>query len=113
MSNNPNGSETGSISYAEASGSKLTSVYVERKVKVYAVHEPELDSISLLNTASLGLFSIASFFLSVAVRDGFTQEMWSDPTSWFSGSLYFFGIVVLVFKKNIVKKIKEQSRPID
>ncbi len=97
------------ISVSSPSGSKIVSVYVGRKVKVFAVHEPELDNISLLNTASLILFSVASFFLSVAARNGLNKEIVIDSTIWVSLVLYILGGIALFFKKSILKRIKDES----
>lgn len=106
---NPPQNKTESFSLPTANGSTITAVYVERKVKVFAVHEPELDNISYLNTISLLIFSTASFLLSVAVKDGFNSDVWSKQTTWVSIGLYILGAMALFIKKSIVKKIKDES----
>jgi len=95
-------------SSSEKNGATITSVYVGRKVKVYAVHEPELNNLSLLNTFSIIMFSAASFVLSIAARNGL-ENIFKDGTTLISILLYILGGVGLIFKRNILKKIKEES----
>ncbi len=91
-------------------GSTVKSVYVEREMKVYAIHEPELDSISFFNTASLTLFSAGSFALSVATNNGFNISILGDHATWLSILMFVLGGIALKIKTNIVSKIKAQSK---
>lgn len=49
------------------SGSIVENSYVRRSVRVLAIHEHEVESISFLNGLASGLFSLTSAFVSFAV----------------------------------------------
>lgn len=89
-------------------GSSITSVYGVRKVKVYAVYEPELKHISLFNTASIALFSMASFFLAIATKNGFSINVFSDETFWFGITLLCMGAYAFWSKSSLISTIKKE-----
>ncbi len=48
-------------------GSSVLPLYVERKMKVYAITEHELESLSTRNAQTTAFYSIGSFILSAAI----------------------------------------------
>ncbi len=56
-----------SISNEAETGALVRTVYATRTMKVYAIPENELRSLSLLNTLSMAFFSASSGFLSFAI----------------------------------------------
>lgn len=55
------------ISTEAETGALVRTVYATRTMKVYAIPENELRSLSLLNTLSMAFFSASSGFLSFAI----------------------------------------------
>ena len=95
-------------------GARTISIYTERKIKIYAVSEPELESISYFNTASMVCFSLGSFILSTFIDDLRHPKPddfhWIfNPIGWVTAVLFILGILALVKKTSALKKIKEQS----
>lgn len=101
--------EQGSISYTNQPGAKIVSVYVERKVKVFAIHEPELTTVSYLNSAATACFSVGAFFLSTVLTPN-TTGFWANPLTWATGLFFLGGIIATFFKCGIIQDIKKQSQ---
>jgi hypothetical protein len=115
MSNPPNQDQP-AFTGSSKIGSHIISVHTERKVRVYAVYEPELDSLSLYNNATTVCSSLATFFLSFFIdniRELTPNYIWYfDP---FAYTAFVFAIVAglaIFFKMGITKKIKEGSTTI-
>jgi len=51
----------------QISGATVTPLYVQRQMKVYAIHGHEIDTLSMFNAAATVCFSVASFIGSAAV----------------------------------------------
>lgn len=104
-------------------GSIVTNSYVERTVTVYAVHEPEVETLSILNGLSNLFLSLGCLFLSLPIG-AWLNEQFSDPKPEARSAirvLFWLGLGVAVlfflltigtfFKRGSVwKKIKTQSR---
>jgi hypothetical protein len=56
-----------SISAAAPIGATVTAVYLERKVKAYAIQEHELETLSMMSTLSSIFFTICAFMASAAI----------------------------------------------
>jgi hypothetical protein len=69
----------GGPSFAEEKGAKVTTVYVERHMKAYAIHEYEIDSIGTHNALATIFFSVgsAAFALGtgIIVNACFTEKL--------------------------------------
>lgn len=89
-------------------GSKIKSLYGERKVRVFPVLEPEFDTISYLNTASMIAFSLGSFFASSAARDKIEWVMFKTEPGIISLAFFIFGVIALGMRIWAVHKIKRQ-----
>ena len=130
MTNNSHIESSSNISLPGAEGAKIVSIYVERKMKVYAVPEPELSSISLLNTIAIVCFSVGSFLISQAI-DLFRDKVIGDVEKQLSPDalaaygvlqdifiyssvvLFIFGVIAIVARWIKVRDIKEQSKVIE
>ena len=94
-------------------GSSIVSVHTERKVRIFAVHEPELDTLSYLNTAttglcSLGMLFVSNFFDNLQKPDG--GSWFSDPFGWAALALFLAAAIAIYTKKGIMGKIKQESK---
>ncbi len=99
---------TGTIS---DSGAKVTSVYGESKVKVYGVHEPELETISHMNTATVVFFSIGSFCLQNIVSGGdITWDSLLNPSVLATLCFFIGGIYTFFTGKSTIGKIKDSHK---
>lgn len=98
--------EKANVSLPDAPGAKIVSVYVERKVTVYAIHEPELTTISYLNSAATACFSIGAFFLPFSLQ---ASVFYKDPTAWATCIFFIGGLIATLFRCGIVREIKRQS----
>jgi hypothetical protein len=58
---------TPSISVQSPSGATVTTVYLEREVKAYAIQEHEFETLSMMNSLSSAFFAIGAFLLSAAI----------------------------------------------
>ena len=99
------------------SGARTTSLYTERKIKIFGISEPELETVSHFNTSSLACFSFGSFLLNIFIDNvkeasAETYKWFLDPIGWATGLLYVFGVFALIQRHSIVKKIKNHSRVI-
>ena len=56
-----------SIKTTSSPGAVVTTTYVERQMKAYAVYEDEVSSLSYLNTQSTIFFMVASSLVSFAL----------------------------------------------
>ena len=63
MTNNP----SSPISTQSPPGATVTTVYLEREVKAYAVQEHELETLSMMNSLASAFFAISAFLLSAAI----------------------------------------------
>jgi hypothetical protein len=95
-------------------GSKTTSIYTERQVKVFAIHEPELDTLSYFNAFSTACFSISTWCFTTAFEH---CEAVKDIKN---NMIYIvFGILSLLAggiswykKRGVTNKIKMESKNI-
>jgi polyferredoxin len=55
------------ISTPSPPGATVTTVYLEREVKAYAVQEHELETLSMMNTLASVFFATSAFLLSAAI----------------------------------------------
>jgi hypothetical protein len=98
------------VSLPNEPGAKIVSIYAERKVKVFAIHEPELKTVSYLNTAATAGFAIGAFFLSNLISaPTAVQSIWMNPVTWATVLFFGSGIVATFFKQGILRDIKDQS----
>jgi len=92
-------------------GSKTTSIYTERQVRVFAIHEPELDKLSNFNDFSLVCFSLGTWCLTTVFdRLGTEKEIISYVV--FSIISYSAGVFCWLLKRGITNKIKKESKNI-
>lgn len=92
-------------------GSKTTSIYTERQVKVFAIHEPELDTLSNFNDFSLACVSLGTWCLTTAFdRWGSGKEIISYIV--FGIASLLVGGVIWWKKRGITDKIKMESKNI-
>ena len=59
-------------------GSSLVPLYVERKMKVYAVTESEVDSLSTRNAQATAFYSAGAFFLSASLSVWVNAVFYTD-----------------------------------
>jgi hypothetical protein len=64
-------------------GSSLVPLYVERKMKVYAITESEVESLSTRNAQATAFYSAGAFFLSAALSVWVNAVFYTDlpPTA--------------------------------
>lgn len=98
-------------------GARTISIFMERPMKIFAVAEPELNSISYLNTVSTAFISVGAFFLSIFIgnvdKPKYPEYAWSaDPVGWASLLFFIAGSAALWLKISEIKKIKNQSSEI-
>ena len=95
-------------------GSRMTALYVERKVHVYAVTESELNSIAHHNTLALIFFSLGSFFLA-PLADKILSILAKEDIVFSRSILIFLGIAlvfyicgaaIIYFRHTVIRKIK-------
>jgi len=55
------------ISAQSPPGATVTTVYLVREVKAYAVQEHELETLSMMNSLASSFFAISAFLLSAAI----------------------------------------------
>lgn len=110
MANNPEMTFTS----PKEPGSSIISVHTERRIKIYAVHESELNALSYLNTASIGLFGLGAFFAPYFIDNLVEPEpeyiWWSDPFGWTALALFVAALVLNFVGKGIMNKIKQESK---
>ena len=101
-------------------GATITSIYVERSVKTYAIPEHELDSLGLLNSYVALWSSIGTGFLFLVLDCIYSNLLSSTPLPVEAKKLnYLFGAIAVaayaaacithVMKKSRITKIKEES----
>ena len=104
-------------------GSIVANAYVKRSVVVYAIHEPEAESLSMLTSLSTLFFSLGCLAMSLPVgvwlNNLFSTVVTEDAHKAINlifniglgVSIIFFTLAVLVTYKrsNAWKKIKSQS----
>jgi hypothetical protein len=61
-------------------GSSLTPLYVERRMKIYAVPEFEFDSLATRNTQETTFYSVGSFLLSAALSVWVNAAFYTEIT---------------------------------
>lgn len=92
-------------------GSKTTSIYTERQVRVFAIHEPELDKLTNFNDVSLICFSLGTWCLTTLFdRWGTDKEI----TIYIVFSIISFlsGLYFWFLKRGVTNKIKVESKNI-
>ena len=92
-------------------GSKTTSIYTERKVKVFAIHEPELDTLSDFNTFSTVCFSLSTWCFTTAFEHFDTTKDVKVYIVFGILSLLVGGIIWYK-KRGVTNKIKMDSKNI-
>jgi hypothetical protein len=63
-----------------SSGATVTPLYVQREMKVYAVHEHEIHSISMFNTLAAVFFALASFIASAGLSIWTNRMFYTELT---------------------------------
>jgi predicted membrane channel-forming protein YqfA (hemolysin III family) len=61
-------------------GSSLIPLYVERRMKIYAVPEFEFDSLATRNTQGTTFYSVGSFLLSAALSVWVNAAFYTETT---------------------------------
>lgn len=96
------------ISASTQGGAHIEHVYAGRKMKVFAVTEPEFDTINYMNTATIVACGIGGALFSLAFS--FSAK---SPIFWTLGavSIAFFlaAAFAMYLKSKTVTKIKESS----
>jgi len=90
-------------------GSKIKTLYGERRVKVYPVLEAELSTVSYLNSATLVSFSLASFLIPTDTAGVFSFELLFSSEGVASLALFIFGLVAFGFRFATIHKIKKKQ----
>ena len=92
-------------------GSKTTSIYTERQVRVFAIHEPELDKLTNFNDFSLICFSLGTWCLTTLFdRWGTDKEIIIYIV--FSIISFSAGLYCWFLKRGVTNKIKVESKNI-
>jgi hypothetical protein len=105
-------------------GATVSAFYVEREVKVFALHEYEVDNLSSLNADSSTFFSLGSILITLGLSikinaifyadltpEGHVAEAYAFPILLFVGVVFVLVGVRAVYKRaSILSKIKNQSR---
>lgn len=106
-------------SFTSQPGALFTTLSTERKVKAYAVVQPELEQLTMLNSGSLLFFSIGSLFAGYAVdllRDLFVKEAHTSVETCIGFGViaaicYVVGAICVVKRGSVVKEITSRSEP--
>ena len=111
------------------SGSRVINKYVEYSMKIFAVPEDTIHSLSLLNTLALTFFSLGSFFLSQGI-DFFKEKIFGDIETklspdavltyqvlqnilfWIGIGFIALGVVAIAWKQWKIHKVKKNSKEI-
>jgi hypothetical protein len=107
-------------------GATVNNLYVQREVKVYGIHESEVDTLSYLNDQATIFFASASFLGVVAVTIWLNLEFaeHSTPTGdmlmeYVAPFLLIISLVLLYIARSATKRrsstwdaVKRGSRPI-
>ncbi|MFC1659679.1 hypothetical protein ACFL0U_03880 [Pseudomonadota bacterium] len=98
-------------------GSRTVSVHTKREVKVFAINESELNTISYLNAVTTGLITFAVIFLETfveTVNNAIEGYKWFlDKSLWLGLFLLTIAIVGIFMRRGIIGDIKKQSKTID
>lgn len=102
-------------------GSVLTVLHTERRVKTFLVLEPEMQSLSWLNTGAVFFFSLASACFSFGM-DWFRDWRASITTAEAADALTFLailwaaagvgvvvGVALLFARRTMITRIREES----
>lgn len=92
-------------------GSRTVSLHTERVVKVFAIQESELETLSYLNTAATLCFSLGSFFLNEVWSHSKIQGyQWAlDKELLAVIAFYLFATVAIFFRRGTIGRIKRDS----
>lgn len=109
MANNPPSSSK--LSLPGTAGSRTVSLHTERVVKVFAIQESELETLSYLNTAATLCFSLGSFFLNEVWSHSKVQgyQLVSDRELLVVIAFYLFAAVAVFFRRGAIGRIKRDS----
>ena len=78
-------------------GSSLVPLYVERRMKIYAVPEFEFDSLATRNTQGTTFYSVGAFLLSAALSVWINSAFYNEvPPTAFVMKVFAAPIVVLL-----------------
>src|SRR5258708_3293459 len=78
-------------------GSSLVPLYVERKMKVYALTETEFDSLATRTAQATAFYSVGSFLLSAAISVWVNSAFYTEvPPAAFALKLFMAPLVVAV-----------------
>lgn len=104
-------SSSSKLSLPGTAGSRTVSLHTERVIKVFAIQESELETLSYLNTASTLCFSLGSFFLNeVWSHSKIPNYQWtSDKELLAVIAFYLFAIVAIFFRRGAIGRIKRDS----
>ena len=113
MANNPPSSSK--LSLPGTAGSRTVSLHTERVVKVFAIQESELETLSYLNSAATLCFSLGSFFLNEVWSHSKVQgyQLASDRELLVVIAFYLFAVVAVFFRRGAIGRIKRNSITID
>jgi hypothetical protein len=106
------------------SGATVTPLYVQRQMKVYAIHGHEIDTISVFNTTSTACLMLASFVASAAFSIWINRIFYAELTPagvvasnyvapgllMLAAAFAIVAIVAIRKGKSTWKRIKDESR---
>lgn len=97
------------ITPASVTGATISTLYGERKLKVFPVLETELSTISYMNTLSTIFLAIGSFLLEKAID--FINGTFNSNSVYFLGALICFIVflVTIAIRFHAIHKIKKQT----
>jgi hypothetical protein len=94
-----------------SAGAVVTTTYVERQMKAYAVYEDEVNSLSYLNTQSTIFFAVSASFISFAVSIWINAIFYTDLTpagqiasGYIAWMLLLIGIIFAALAAHAVRK---------
>src|SRR5687767_13532215 len=86
---------SGSGPVPQLQGATVQPVYVERHMRVYAIHEHEAETLATLNTQSAAFYAVASFLLSAAISIWVNALFYAEPTPPTAVVMVWFGAPVI------------------
>lgn len=105
-------------------GATVTPLYVQRQMKVYAIHGHEIDSLSMFNATATACFTLAAFVGSAALSIWINRIFYTELTPAGIVASYYVapglcllaavfvivGIVAICKRRSTWRTIKSESR---
>lgn len=119
----PNAAPSGAVGELQV-GATVTPLYVQRQMKVYAIHGHEIDSISMFNATATACFTLAAFIGGAALSIWINRIFYTELTPagivassyvapgllLLSAVFVIVGIIAIVKRQSSWRTIKSESR---